>query len=565
MASTSEELEKQVDYLEVLWSKAYDEGTKRHSSLLQSTVRDCFNSWAAKDPDREHLIYRGRTWTYAESAAMSCKVANALVGLGVEKGERVALVLPNVPEIVFGFLGCCEMGAIAVGLNPRYTVPELAYYLSDTKAVAAIVASSALARLVVADARAGNVLRNILVVRDDDSPTEGRPFLSDAVAGASDDVPDIDVAPRDVQILSYTGGTTGISKGCVYSNERLVKHADLWVKWFAPVLRDEPPRLIVSTPFTHAYAITCGVVYPVVAGGTAIIGASPKVETILDEIDEYEPNMWPSIPAFMVPLSFRTDLRARKFGHLKLILCGTCPISAETVERFKSVSDALLIEGYGLSEAVSAVTFEPMHFQKPNCVGVPISDTDVLVVDLERGDTLVPLGRVGEIVFRGPQMINEYWNMPSESAKVLKRGWMHTGDIGCFDEDGFLHIVGRKKNMIIVGGFNVFPFEIDRVLATHPDVEETCTVGAPHSRLGEVAASFVVLKKGHETTAESLELFCRENMTAYKVPKLIEIVDELPRTAVGKPDVNELREAAQELYREKPARGRGLGSEKGAA
>ena len=500
--------------------------------------------------DDIHLVHGERTWTWRESDTYARRIANALLDLGVRKGDRVLIVLPNCPDIVFCRMACIKIGAISVGLNPRCTLREMEHNLTDSGAEVAIVDANAMAKLIDIRAHERTNLKRIIVVGQ--TPDGGGAYphleLESIAAAASEEEPEVDISPDDVLLLSYTGGTTGVSKGCCYTNRMLEWHARAWAQWFAPQLNGERPRLLVSLPMYHAYAITCSVLLPIVSGGTAIIGHSPRVDDVLADINGYEPNLWPSIPAWVMPVSELSDTTHSGLSNVAITLCGTCPVSEDALRKFNEVTDSLMIEGYGLSEATSAVSFSPMGWQKLNSVGVPIFDTQVLTVDVETGEHLTELNEPGEIIIRGPQVITAYWNNLQATENTIRNGWLYTGDIGCIDEDGFLHITGRKKEMFIVGGFNVFPREIDHVIEEHPDVFQSCTVSVPHRRLGEVAFSFVVPRPDADIDGDTLDAYCRERLVAYKAPKGFHILSEMPLTAVNKPDVLALKSLAAELY-----------------
>ena len=435
-------------------------------------------------------------------------------------------------------------------------MPEIAYNLHDSHSRTILVDESQIAKIEELLEKEGrSALEHVILVYTDRVtyvPDGGLkyPELYDFIEPYPDEEPDVDISMDDVQILSYTGGTTGISKGCMFANKQLVWHAAAWCEWYSPVVKPEELQVHVSLPMTHAYSITCATVWPIVAGGTAVIGSSSNIDVTMHEISYFKSNVWPAVPALIHQLIFKEKAK-EKLASLKLVMVGTAPPTVEMLNRFREVSTGVLIEGYGLSEMVSCVSFQPMHKQKLDCVGLPICNTYAILVDLETGEKVVPHGEVGEIVTIGPQRIDAYWEHPGETAKAIRGGWLYTGDIGQFDEDGMLHIVGRKKNMIIVGGFNVFPRDIDAVLCKNDKVRDSFTVGIKHSRLGEVAATFVIPAEGVELDPFEVEVYCRKKLTAYKVPKYIQIVDEFPRTQIGKPDMLVMQQIASENYVEK--------------
>lgn len=542
------DFESRAAFYEGLWEKAYDEQTPRHLPSSDITFKELLSRNRRERGDELHVIYGDRQWTWKESDTWARRIANALVDLGIRKGDRVLVALSNRPAVIFCRMACMKIGAISVGLNPRCTMREMERNLVDSGAKAAFVDFDALPKLNEVRAEHETNLERIIVVAQPEGKRDHLELL-DIAKAASESEPEADVGPDDILTLSYTGGTTGVSKGCCYTNRMLEWHARAWNTWFAPQLKGERPRLLVSLPMYHAYAITCSVMLPIVTGGTVIVGTSPSVDDIIADINRFKPNIWPSIPAWVMPVSQRSDVEGSGLSDVAITLCGTCPVSEDALQKFNDVTESLMIEGYGLSEATSCVSFSPMGWQKLNSVGIPICDTQVLTVDVETGENLTALGEAGEIIVRGPQVIKEYWNHPEATASTIRNGWLYTGDIGTIDEDGFLRITGRKKEMFIVGGFNVFPREIDKVVESHPGVFQSCTVSVPHERLGEVAFSFVVPNPDADIDGDELDAYCREQLVAYKAPKGFAILEELPLTSVNKPDVLTLKKWAAERYR----------------
>ena len=541
------DFESRAAVYETLWDKAYDKQTPRHLSLSDITFKELLERNRREYSNETHIIYGDRQWTWKESDTWARRIANALVDLDISKGDRVLVALSNRPAVIFCRMACMKIGAIAVGLNPRCTIREMERNLIDSGAKAAFVDYEALSKLNEVRGRHETNLERIIVAGQPEG-LRNHLELRDIAKAAPDNEPEAEVGPDDILTLSYTGGTTGVSKGCCYTNRMLEWHARAWNTWFAPQLKGEKPRLLVSLPMYHAYAITCSVMLPIVTGGTVIVGTSPDVNDILADINRFKPNIWPSIPAWVMPVSQRSDVEGSGLSDVAITLCGTCPVSKDALQKFNEVTESLMIEGYGLSEATSCVSFSPMGWQKLNSVGIPICDTQVLTVDVETGVHLTELGEPGELIIRGPQVIKEYWQHPEATESTIRNGWLYTGDIGTIDEDGFIRITGRKKEMIIVGGFNVFPREIDHVIESHPDVFQSCTVSVPHERLGEVAFSFVVPNPGADIDSDTLDAYCRDQLVAYKAPKGFAILEALPLTSVNKPDVLTLRQWALEQY-----------------
>ena len=556
MLGTNPEFWEEAQRLEKLWVQHYDEGVPRHFDPMEKTLKQLLVERRREMPDKPHFIFKDKTWTYEQADVFACKLANALIDAGVTKGECVSLMLPNIPELAMAYMACFKAGFIGVGINPRLTVPEIAYNLHDSHSRTILVDESQIDKIIELTSKEGRTQLSTIIevftdrVTYDSSIKLSYPELYDFIEPYPDGEPQVDITMDDVQVLSYTGGTTGISKGCMFTNRNLVAHAQAWCEWYSPVVKPEEMQVHVSLPMTHAYSITCAVVWPIVAGGTVVIGSSSNVDVILHEIHYFKSNIWPAVPALIHQLISKEKAKD-KLTSLKLVMVGTAPPTVEMLNRFREVCSGVLIEGYGLSEMVSCVSFQPMHKQKLDCVGLPICNTYAILVDLDTGEKVVPHGEVGEIVTLGPQRIDGYWEHPGETEKAIRGGWLYTGDIGQLDDEGMLHIVGRKKQMIIVGGFNVFPRDIDAVLCESDKVKESATVGIKHSRLGEVAATFVVPSDDVQLTEFEVEVYCRQKLTAYKVPKFIKVVSELPRTQIGKPDMLQMQRIASEGYVEK--------------
>ncbi len=540
-----------ISNYEQLWIKQYDAGVKRHLPVPNNvTLKDILLHWVAIQPDKPHIIYKDRMISYRESNALACKLANALLKLGCQKGERLSIILPNIPEIIISFLACYKIGMIAVGYNYRSTEAEIKANVVDNGADTIIVTTDYADKVINLLQEGETSVRNIIVIDCSEEQLKiNNVFDFYYLVDKEEDIePDIKVGPDDLQLLLYTGGTTGISKGCCHSNRTIVGHAYLFINWFNPVLSSAEFRELMCLPMSHAYGIHFGINWCLVAGGTVIVLDTPKSDALIEAMNKWEPNFWPSVPALINQIVYHPDAGQSKIWALKVVVCGGAPIALDTLTTFKKYTNAKVGEGYGMSEACDGITFNPLSKGgKAGSIGVPFPDTDVLIVDSQDGKTVMPPNQKGEIIFRGPQMIKEYWNQPEETAHAVRNGWMYTGDIGYMDEEGWLYIVDRKKDMIIVGGFNVFPREIDELLYRHPKIYASCTVGAPEPRLGEVAMSFIVVRPNEELTAEEVIAYCRKSLTAYKVPKLIAFVDEIPLNKANKPDKQALRQRAREI------------------
>jgi len=528
-----------------LWEKHYDEGVPKNFDYPDHPLKWWFNKWAEEHPQKPYLLMGDFAMNYGDANNMARRVANALLDLGVNKGDRVAIMAPNVPQYVLSLQALFKIGAIEVPTNPLYTVPELDLQFKDSGTETVIVMA------MFAD-------KAIEIMKDSDSPVkrvivfqvpsgaveveqgEGIYDFNQLVMAASDKEPDVEVLAEDIARLQYTGGTTGIPKGCVLTNAILFSQANRTSTWTSggfKLIPKEEMRTLCAIPLNHIYGYNANVNICLFTGGTIVLVAVPTPDNLLEAITRHKPNLFASVPAMIIGLNHHPKIKEADITSLKGIFCGSAPLAVETMNEFERLTGGKILEGYGMSETVNILTVNPVFtIRKVGSCGIVWPDTDLVVVDVETGTRVMERGELGELIGRGPQIMKEYWNNPEETASVLRDGWLFTGDIVRIDEDGFVFIVDRKKDMIICSGFNVYPRDIDEVLYASPKIMEACTVGVPDPKRGETVKAFVVLKPGESMTAEEVIEYCRKSLAPYKVPTLVEFVDAIPRTAVGKPD-----------------------------
>lgn len=531
------------------WFKLYDKGVPYSVLYPPLSIKQMFNACAEATPERDYLIINDIKMPYGLVNMMARKAANALASLGVKKGDRVALMSPNVPQYVIAFQACAKLGAIVVQVNPLSAGPELHHYLKDSGAETLIVlAAFAKGPVEILEAK-DTPLKNVITFQIPSVTTEvqvgpGIHDFNELVGAADDSEPSVDVRPSDVLMLQYTGGTTGLSKGCVLTNDNLVSIAYQENYWMAPLLdKDEPLRSLAAVPIYHIYGFNMNVNANHVSGGTIILVPQPSVDNVLAAINKHEPNIFPAVPAMIIGLNQHPDITTSKIRSVKAVVSGSAPLPVEAMRTFEKLSGAVITEGYGMSETSNIVTANPLRtVRKPGGVGIPFPDNDVRIVDLETCTKDMPLGESGELITKGPTVMREYWNNPAETEKAFKDGWLLTGDIAYMDEDGHIFIVDRKKDMILSSGFNVYPREIDELMYSHPKVLQACSFGIPDEKRGESLKLALVLKPGEELTEEEVREFCKANLSGYKVPKEVVFLDELPVTSVGKADRKKLRQ-----------------------
>ena len=531
------------------WFALYDKGVPYSCIYPPLSIKQMFNSCAEKNPERDYLIVGDTRLPYGLVNMMARKTANALIQLGVKKGDRVALMSPNVPQYVIAFEACAKIGAIVVQVNPLAAGPEVDHYIRDSGAETIIV-MAAFAKGPIDILKAKNTpLRNVIAFQVPSGAVEvesgtGILDFNEVVGAGEDSEPSVDVAPSDTLILQYTGGTTGLSKGCVLTNENLVSIAYQESYWMSPIIgTDEHLRCLAAVPLYHIYGFNMNVNVNHVYGGTIILVPQPSTDNVLAAINQHEPNLFPAVPTMIIGLNQHPDIKASKVGSVKGVVSGSAPLPLEAMRTFEELSGAVITEGYGMSETSNIVTANPLTtVRKPGGVGLPFPDNDVRIVDIDTGTIDMPLGEPGELLCKGPTVMKEYWNNPEETAKTLRDGWLSTGDIAYMDTDGHIFIVDRKKDMVLSSGFNVYPREIDELMYTHPKVLQACSFGIPDPKRGESLKLALVLKPGEELTAEEARAFCKESLSGYKVPTEVVFLDALPVTAVGKPDRKKLRQ-----------------------
>jgi len=524
------------------WEALYDNGVPCKPEYPDVPMKDRFLRCVNKFPDKTCLIWRDTKLNYRETNRIACQLANALLDLGVKKGDRIAMMLPNVPAYVMGIHAFFKIGAIEVPCNHMYTVTELSNQFNDSGAETVISIATHADKAIKALQDPDSTVKRVIVVQTpgyekEVETGEGIFDYDQIVRSAPDTEPDIAVFPSDLARLQYTGGTTGVPKGCVLTNAMIMTQQVRTSEWFRPGVPPENFITLCAIPLNHIYGYNGNVNICMYEGGTVVLVDAPAPDALLNAITEHQPNIFAAVPAMIIGLINHPDISNRDISSLTGIFSGSAPLAVSTLQKFEELTGGKIVEGYGMSETINVLTLNPMfRLRKFGSCGMVWPDTDLVVVDVETGTKVMPRGELGELIARGPQNITEYWQKPEETANTVRDGWLHTGDIVYIDEDGFIFIMDRKKDMIIVNGFNVYPRDIDEVMFAHPKVLEACTVGIPDVKQGESVKVFVVLKPDESMTQEEVISHCREKLTSYKVPRFVEFIDAVPRTSVGKPD-----------------------------
>ncbi len=546
------------------WFAHYDPGVPRTLAYPAIPLQQFLSDTAARHPQALAIVFGGvvahrlleASLTYAELDRLADRFAAGLQSLGVRKGDRVALLLPNCPQFVIAFYGALRAGAVVVPCNPLYTAPELRQQLADSGAETLV----ALSRLhgIVRAARAGTPIRNVIVAnikehfppllrtlftvarerreghRTSLDPAAGERWFGD-VLSVGDAVRQVDVRPEDTAVLQYTGGTTGVPKGAVLSHRALVANV-VQVRAWSPGVEEGRERGVTVMPLFHVYGLTVLMGVAVLTGSAMVLIPRFDLEHVLLAIQRHRPRTFAGAPRIYVAAASAPRLARYDLRSVEVFASGSAPLPVEVQTRFEQLAGGgRVLEGYGLTEAAPVTHSTPRQGKrKLGSIGIPIPDVDAKIVDLETGTRELTVGEAGELVVRGPNLMDGYRNRPDETALVLRNGWLYTGDIARLDEDGYFYVVDRKKELIIVSGYNVYPREVEEALYAHPAVLEAAAIGVPDLERGEVVKAFVVLRPGASATAEELRTSCAASLARFKVPAEIEFRSDLPKSMVGK-------------------------------
>lgn len=541
---------------EKLWQANYPEGVPRHLEYPDLALFQVLERSAERFPHNTATIFMGGKLTYAQLLDKVYRLATALADMGVKKGDRVGIMLANSPQAVISYYGILKAGGIAVEFNPLYVEREIEHQIKDSGCKVMIALDLLLPRLSKVRESSGletiiwtsikdflpfplNLLYPIKAKKDGQLvhvPTgEGNYQFVDLLKKHPPDPPSYKFNPaEDIATLQYTGGTTGVSKGCMLTHRNMVVNAYQLTRWL-PGLKEGGERILTALPLFHSYGMTTCMNFGALTGATLILMPRFIVKDILKAIDKWKPTLFPGAPTMYIGLINHPDVAKYDLKSITACISGSAALPVEVQKRFEELTGGRLVEGYGLSEASPVTHANPVFgLRKSGCIGIPLPDTYAKVVDLETGKKEMPVGETGELIIKAPQVMKGYWNRPDETAIALRDGWLYTGDIAKMDEDGYFYIVDRKKEMIIAGGFNIYPRDIEEVLFEHPKVMEAAAIGVPHEYRGETVKVFVVLKEGEQATAEEIIEYCRSKLAKYKVPEFVEFRDSLPKSMIGK-------------------------------
>jgi len=539
---------------EKVWHSFYPEGTSPEVELQEITMPEALEAAAREFPDRVAYIYMGKMLTYRQLQKLVYRFAHALADLGVQPGDKVGMLLPNLPQAIIADLAAYYLGAVTVMNNPLYTERELLYQLNDSDTTYIVTLDLLLPRVLKLQPQTG--IKKIITCHINDYlpfPVKQLfPFIKKDMYRR--DEPHQDVFPfmdlinkypetpvknraqwAQTAALLYTGGTTGVSKGVELTHANISGAVQIFSAWFPDIKRGDEERLMGVYPVFHiaGYEVSQNLI--VWNAWSCVLVPRPEPAVITKMLKKFRPTFLPGVPTIFVGLLSLREFREMDLSFVKGYFGGAAPLPEDTLNQLRDLHGAVINDVYGATENTAFATATPWKGTvKIGTVGVPLPNTEIKIVDLETGEKELGPGEDGEICIRGPQVMKGYYKRPEETAAVLKDGWFYLGDIGHLDEDGYLTIADRKKDMIVAGGYNIYPAEVDQILMLHPDVLEACAIGVPDEYRGETVKAYVVPQAGKALDAEALKTYCKESLAAYKVPQEFIFVDELPKTAVGK-------------------------------
>jgi len=555
-------------YADKPWLNKYEAGVPATVQYETACLPEFLDRSAVEFPDRVALLFQGYKVTYRQLQTMVNRMAHAFQDMGIRQGDSVAILLPNIIPCVVAYYAILKIGARAVMNNPLYSDRELEHQFNDSKSKLLITLDLLANRMAALGPRT-TIERIIYTSIGDYLPFPKNvlfPLVGKKKGLSADVAPAPDVykwksimsryAPTpspaalafdDIAMLQYTGGTTGVSKGVMLTHGNLSKQVQAIRAWF-PRFKPGEETMLGALPFFHVFGLSVAMNFAIYMGWGDVLVPKPQPEPLLETIGKYRPTFAPLVPTMYIgmlnhPLIDQTDLTS-----IKGCFSGSAPLPLEVIRDFEAKTGAVIVEGFGMTESSPVTHINPFGGErKVGSIGIPISDTEARIVDLNEDSREMPLGESGELVVRGPQVMQGYWQRPDATAETLVDGWLHTGDIAKMDEDGYFYIVDRKKDMIISGGYNVYPRDIEEVLFEHPKIAEATAIGVPHPRRGEQVKVFIVLKDGEKATTEEIIDYCKGKLATYKLPTEVEFIEALPKTNVGKVLKKDLR--AEELAR----------------
>lgn len=541
--------------MERTWLKHYDPGVPHEVEIPEKALPEIFEETVKKFPDHTHLKFMRGSLTYREINALADNFAAVLAKLGLKKGSRVALNLPNCPQFVFCYLGALKAGCVVIPCNPIYTERELEHQLNDSAAELMVTLSRFYPTIQRIKGKTGlrtiistNIKEyfpgwlKILYTLAMEKKSGDRVTISDGdhrlpgllkeSAGAP--VPEIKVDPGLPACIMYTGGTTGLPKGAVLTHRNLVANAVTIFSWM-PDAEEGKEIGLALLPFFHSFGLSTCLNLSLAFCGTMLLIPQFDVKMLLGNIHRNKPTLFPGVPTMYIAIMNHPQVNKYDLTSLRTCISGAASLPLEVQKKFQEITGCRLLEGYGLSETSPVTHINPIYGKRKNgSIGIPIPGTLAKIMDMNDPDLEMKTGELGQLAIKGPQVMQGYLNQPEETAKVLRDGWLLTGDLARMDEDGFFYIVDRQKEMIISGGYNIYPREVEEVLYAHEKILEAAVVGLPDPYRGEIVKAYLVLREGETMTEEEVINYCEQNLARYKVPRQAEFKEDLPKSLVGK-------------------------------
>ncbi len=537
------------------WLAYYEPNVPESIPYPNVPLYQLLNDAVSHFPQKDALSFFGKRTTYKALDLQTNRFANALKGLGVKKGDRVAVMLPNVPQCVIAYYGALKLGAVVVMTNPLYVDREIQVQMADSGAETIIALDFFYPR--IESVLKKTPLKNVILtsIRDElpfllsllypiKAKKEGQWIqvpqkppvyhMAQLIKSASSTAPDVTVASNDLALLQYTGGTTGTPKGVMLSHGNLVANTLQCRYWMTTLIEGEEIFLAVI-PFFHVYGMSTCMNLAIHLGSTLVLQPRFVTKDVLKAIKKTRPTLFMGIQAMYVAINNFPNVHDYDLSSIKTCISGAGPLHVEVQRKFEAITGGKLVEGFGLSESSPVTHCNPISGKrKPGSIGFPFPDTDAKIVDEETGSKTLGIGEIGELIVKGPQVMQGYWKKEDETAQTLRDGWLYTGDMAKMDEEGYFFIVDRKKDMIKTKGENVYPRDVEEVLFEHPKVLDAVVVGLPDHFAGEIIKAYLVLKEGESATEEEIIVFCTERLAKFKVPKHVDFRKELPKTIIGK-------------------------------
>lgn len=560
-----------ITYQDKSWLPNYESGVPEHIDYEEVCLPEYLSRTVEKFPNRTALIFQGYKITFSELNTMVNQMAGVLTDFGVKKGDRVAILLPNLIPAVVSYYAIMKIGAITVMNNPLYSDRELEHQFNDSGSTILITLDLLGNRMIDLREKTGikdiiytsigdylpfpkNILFPLVAKKKklaaDVKPADNVFKWKEVLESATPRTEEAELSIDDPANYQYTGGTTGVSKGVILTHKNMSVQVQQISSWF-PQFNPGEEIMLGALPFFHVFGLTCVMNFSIYYGWTNILVPKPQPDQLLEAITKFKPTFAPLVPTMFIGIINHPKIQKVDMTSIKGCFSGSAPLPLEVLQEFERITGSVIVEGFGLTESSPVTHINPFAGgeRKAGSVGIPVSDTECKIVDLENPDIEIPVGEPGELLMKGPQIMKGYYNRPDATAETVQDGWLFTGDIATMNEDGYFYIVDRKKDMIISGGFNVYPREIDEVYYENPKVQEACCIGIPHEKRGEAGKVFIILKEGETATEEEMLEFCQDRLAKFKWPTEIEFRDELPKSTVGKILRKELR--AEELEKRK--------------